>query len=543
MKFFEKLENSIAVVLLIAFFLPWISSFGFVNISAFQIPGAIKGFGEAVALFSEQQEPVPSVAYLSYVLYLIPICSIGTLIGSVMNKDTKISSGIAGSIIFVALAYIYIDDGIPDFNGNIIANIGIGLWLTFIGSLAMILCVLGVLDRCNLLFNFQENKGKQPKNLIGTKVLDSQSFDSLFDSNSELRCPSCNKRYDASYKFCPECGQELEIDKAFCPTCKGEIDSSLAFCPHCGYCLKDNNDRAFEDTTNKGNNNNSEEADKKSVAEEETPVTTIIEDNVVKKSNTKFSFSKSWSLIIGIGVILLLVILIVNAQSGSNTFGKKETTPIEYFDYSTGYATVHGIKPTDVEKAILWLNRFPLEQNDEGLTTVNEYVFSRIIEEGGARYHLGWYAMRLDATHFLVGYIYNPLNQEPGTHSYKPFIVAENGKVFFKSGEDTDNQKNNFLSLDVYSDYLISGVPGILLLGIDNPENIQIKSTKLYDLFKLTEKSQHKQYDTGAIKLDFDYPNVATSAFRQIALSPMEVYAKFGPPKNQSNTGWEYDDM
>ncbi|KPU42410.1 double zinc ribbon [Oxobacter pfennigii] len=50
----------------------------------------------------------------------------------------------------------------------------------------------------------------------------------------EDRCPGCNSRVPAGYKFCPQCGKPMAPPSEKCIKCGSEIDQGTKFCPECG---------------------------------------------------------------------------------------------------------------------------------------------------------------------------------------------------------------------------------------------------------------------------------------------------------------------
>ena len=522
MKFLQKPENSIAIVLIISFFLPWINVLGFVNVSAYQIPRAIEGLCKVFSALDEQPESLPSNLYLLYVLYLIPLCSCITLIGSTYKKDTRISSGIAGTVIFVVLAYALISKEVPKFEIGVLEDFGIGLWITLAASAAMLLEVLGITGKIKSILKAKK-KVVQADNIEASQVSGPGQ-----ELESERICPKCGKTYDSSYKYCPICGLKLESSTKICPgTPKGE-----------------DNIQPFR---NIGHVTQAIQGD------------TTQEANRTYPANTpSLHFSRDKLLVVvllGIFIAVCLVAICNDHNVFQNLAQKKkiasngsqqQTAPIsnddEYLEYETSYGTAYGIKPTDCKKAIEWLDKWPLygaSWNSKVLHTINEFVFSFILNEGGARNYYGWYAEKLDPSHFLVCYAFNFNNEEPGLVSALLFVVKDSGEVFTRTKED--DSYLYFLSVSSFPHAIMRDFPADEF--IDSNDIVKVGIDRYNQFSKHVVSQEAKDYKDGQVNLSFDPPYVAASALLQMGLSPTEVVAKFGPPNDKKCADWEYDEM
>ena len=117
----KKLENICAVILVIAFFLPWLS-LGFMSISGFKIAG---------------------IGGASFLLWVIPLLSIGVLVSEFMDLDEKISTYIAYASGAVPL--IYVLSRLISSGGEFFEAAGIGIYLTLVASVGMLLAAFGVI--------------------------------------------------------------------------------------------------------------------------------------------------------------------------------------------------------------------------------------------------------------------------------------------------------------------------------------------------------------------------------------------------------------
>ncbi len=138
-KFLEKTEMIFAAVLLLGFFLPWVSLGGLVSFSGYNIPEALKGLSVLAGAFSEKTTETPIKVYLSYLMYLIPLLSIIVIVLGLKDMKTKLVSIFAGLLPFIFLIYALIDFG------NIFKAASIGVYVTLLAALCLILSALGII--------------------------------------------------------------------------------------------------------------------------------------------------------------------------------------------------------------------------------------------------------------------------------------------------------------------------------------------------------------------------------------------------------------
>ena len=117
----KKLENICAVILVIAFFLPWVN-LGFISLSGFNVAG---------------------IGGASFLLWVIPLLSIGVLVSEFMDLDEKISTYIAYASGAVPL--IYVLSRLISSGGEFFEAAGIGIYLTLVASVGMLLAAFGVI--------------------------------------------------------------------------------------------------------------------------------------------------------------------------------------------------------------------------------------------------------------------------------------------------------------------------------------------------------------------------------------------------------------
>lgn len=135
----EKLfEIIFSGVLLLAFFLPWISFNGFMEFTGFSLPRAMQELGSVVSYFGGGDVPIEADAL--YFLYLIPILAIVVLVLSFLAKPTAVFAIIGGLIPYVALVY-----SLVEFGNELFQVSTIGVYLTLLAGLGLFLSGVGVL--------------------------------------------------------------------------------------------------------------------------------------------------------------------------------------------------------------------------------------------------------------------------------------------------------------------------------------------------------------------------------------------------------------
>ena len=143
---FKKIENICAIVLLVAFFLPWVSVPIIGSYAGYQIPGAVTSFLEmsaGLANFSfDDSNPEPAavdVPFQVYLVYLIPLVAIAVLVADYLKTDektTRIISIVAG--VIPVSGFIY---GVTQIDFSALA---LGAFLIFLSGVGILLATFGV---------------------------------------------------------------------------------------------------------------------------------------------------------------------------------------------------------------------------------------------------------------------------------------------------------------------------------------------------------------------------------------------------------------
>ena len=134
----KKIENICAIIIIVAFFLPWVS-LGFISFSGYDLPNLASFVNSFDAAFSENGESSGSANSL-YAVYLIPLLSIGILFMEYLGKESKKLCLTAGTLNVVGFLYVLIFETEGD-----IGMMGIGIWITVLASVVMLLAAAGYL--------------------------------------------------------------------------------------------------------------------------------------------------------------------------------------------------------------------------------------------------------------------------------------------------------------------------------------------------------------------------------------------------------------
>jgi len=134
----KKIENICAIIIIVAFFLPWVS-LGFISFSGYDLPNLASFVNSFDAAFSENGESSGSANSL-YAVYLIPLLSISILFMEYLGKESKKLCLTAGTLNVVGFLYVLIFETEGD-----IGMMGIGIWITVLASVVMLLAAAGYL--------------------------------------------------------------------------------------------------------------------------------------------------------------------------------------------------------------------------------------------------------------------------------------------------------------------------------------------------------------------------------------------------------------
>ncbi len=130
--------NIAGIVLLVCFFLPWLSS------GPFGLDGStVTGPGSVAQQFSAAVgTEAPSVPVYVYALYLIPLGCVAGLVLAVLGKTYNICHLLAAVVFLLVLLF-----GLLDGGTSLLSRMGFGEWLSLLASVAISLAFFGVIKR------------------------------------------------------------------------------------------------------------------------------------------------------------------------------------------------------------------------------------------------------------------------------------------------------------------------------------------------------------------------------------------------------------
>lgn len=133
----KKLESIFAIILLIAFFLPWTTFGGLITVTGYNFPIAMHGFSSLASAFDKDKEVTIQIYY--FMVYLIPILAITILAMDLKGGNTKIISIITGSLLIIT--FLKISSG-----RDLFTSMGIGAYLTIIAAIGLLLVAFNVIN-------------------------------------------------------------------------------------------------------------------------------------------------------------------------------------------------------------------------------------------------------------------------------------------------------------------------------------------------------------------------------------------------------------
>ena len=139
---FKKIENIAAIVMIVAFFLPWVSAGGMFSFSGYELPNLAEMARGISNSFSEDGVK-NQTNYAIYLVYLVPLLAISVLANDYLKSDEKISkytSIAAGAFPIFGLIFAIMRAGE-------ITGFAIGIWLTMLAAVVMLLAVFGIIKQ------------------------------------------------------------------------------------------------------------------------------------------------------------------------------------------------------------------------------------------------------------------------------------------------------------------------------------------------------------------------------------------------------------
>ena len=148
---FDRVENVCAIVIIVGFFLPWASIFGW-SISGYEVNEVRTTAAPWVQLADEviigRPYEGPS-AWTLYNHYLIPLFAISVLATDYLQTSKEVVHYVAIAAGVYPLYFFTFEWNIFDllFSNNPWGSLGSGVYLTILASIVMLLATFGVVKR------------------------------------------------------------------------------------------------------------------------------------------------------------------------------------------------------------------------------------------------------------------------------------------------------------------------------------------------------------------------------------------------------------
>jgi uncharacterized protein (UPF0333 family) len=173
-----------AIVIIIAFFLPWLGGGGFgmeVSVSAFNI---VK---EIIELGADKHAPEEISFYLPLLLTVLPIGALLFIVNEFSNSKRKVRNAIEWKILLITIMIFFIiamSYGVSKSGMNLFGLLKVGFYFTLISSIYLFITVF-IKKQPGIVHEEQQNNKKF--------------------------CSNCGKQYDAANagQFCEGCGTKL----------------------------------------------------------------------------------------------------------------------------------------------------------------------------------------------------------------------------------------------------------------------------------------------------------------------------------------------
>lgn len=204
-----KKKESLSVILLIcitiAFFLPWYN-IGILTLSGYNIPN----FATTLASLIKSEKDGTQVYYLLYLLYLIPVLSLGAIMAMLMKSRMAIKLAmVAGSFPLIMMLIAFLKDRDITF----ITESMFGMYLLIISSITLIIVEIQMI-----------------KDGSGAETLTTVPYKPLIPV-AKIVCEKCGKESDSDYSSCPHCGLSRDMPQV------SQNSLKIQNCSYCGIDL------------------------------------------------------------------------------------------------------------------------------------------------------------------------------------------------------------------------------------------------------------------------------------------------------------------
>ena len=131
---FKAPYKVLAIVSLVAFFMPWVNIMGLIKISGYNLPDIFNGLGQMAAAFDDSAS-VSAPGWI-YLIYLYPILSIAILAS---NKRIRWAELASGGLLITNLAYAASKGVMDNLDSESLQFLGAGFYLFIISYLGLFL--------------------------------------------------------------------------------------------------------------------------------------------------------------------------------------------------------------------------------------------------------------------------------------------------------------------------------------------------------------------------------------------------------------------
>lgn len=134
-----NITTIMALVMLVCFMLPWLKVGGVMTLDGIDIPGAAKKAGVIFSL-ETYKGGTNFKAYISYILYLIPIATVLIIIQQIRDRSVTLLAVVAGVVPLLLAIQLIVNKGMAAFN-----QMQFGLYISLVAGILMILDSAGII--------------------------------------------------------------------------------------------------------------------------------------------------------------------------------------------------------------------------------------------------------------------------------------------------------------------------------------------------------------------------------------------------------------
>ena len=135
---FQHPSTISAIVMLFAFFLPWVTISGLMTLSGYQIPDLARSIGSFGSSFGSSSASAQTAGYS--LIYLIPVVSLVVLFVSLTGQKpgtVALVSGVAAAVAIITVIVVFsqVSSASRSLMGAV--SVSFGVWLTLLAAFGM----------------------------------------------------------------------------------------------------------------------------------------------------------------------------------------------------------------------------------------------------------------------------------------------------------------------------------------------------------------------------------------------------------------------